>query len=272
MAKPLPRDTVASSVASFGGAVLTFLQVLDHHCACFLTRLFPPYPQSSLHVMPRPSRLDFLRNLEADHIEVAERIRNESAGFETVSISTQKKRAQICSQIERYVADCRGIVPGSSVWTHPNAENLLLDFLTVLVINTAPSPARKAKGHTHVAWKTLKTWHFTIVWAISALVSNGIEILMNGGYGRVYQHVAYLVGHFKLQRVDDPKTFFGALEMRMISEEVYASMVDKELALQMDLCFKLAYNHGVRPSAMGAAYKEFEEGGKYLKHKVDFPS
>jgi hypothetical protein len=36
----------------------------------------------------------------------------------------------------------------------------------------------------------------------------------------------------------------------------------------MDLCFKIAYNTGVQPNAIGPCYKEWVELGKYLKMGV----
>ncbi|KAH7903068.1 hypothetical protein BJ138DRAFT_1120775 [Hygrophoropsis aurantiaca] len=116
--------------------------------------------------MPRRSALDFLNRVGPNHAEMVERLSKESAGFETVSISTQKKRKQMQIQIEGYAEDQSGIVPGTDVWKHPSAEKILLEFLTTMVDCTEPSPARKAKGHTHITWKTLKAWHFTLIWAV----------------------------------------------------------------------------------------------------------
>ncbi|KAJ6619496.1 hypothetical protein B0H10DRAFT_2216781 [Mycena sp. CBHHK59/15] len=168
----------------------------------------------------------------------------ESSGFEELAECTISRREQVRGDLEEFWAN----------------EDLLLKWLTIKVKLTKPSPRRP--NATHVGYTTLKGWRMSIVRVVSKYVEDGKKKLNDGVYDRIVQHTSWLTVTYKLEVLQPDKIYCGRNEVRLLTEEIYASA-----AIQNDVVLKILFMTGVRPGAIGPASPRYETEGRFLKWK-----
>ncbi|KAJ7646056.1 hypothetical protein DFH06DRAFT_1210995 [Mycena polygramma] len=217
----------------------------------------------------RRSRFDaadrYFELSEEEQARIAEEV-EASFLFEELAATTIKRREETREEVEHFWAKRGG---KGDVWALNVEEltRLLKTWLSAKVEGTKPSPKRAKAGATHIAFSTLSTWRMSLMRVITKHVENGIKLLNDSLYVELCRHSGWLTVHFRLQVLQDRKQFCGRMEVRLITEALYANCEDLEWTLQTDAALKIVFMTGVRPGALGPATEEYLQDGKYFKWK-----
>ncbi|KAH9922485.1 uncharacterized protein B0H18DRAFT_1017777 [Fomitopsis serialis] len=239
------------------------------------------------------SRYNWLEKVakNADSVSWAQDMSVRSSTYDAASYSLQKRRAHLKAAFEAYIAqeyqvsaddswrlqDIGGKLvrePGtthdvvacetySSCW-YTNLDHIE-NFLSLRARFVDPAALRQEQGQTNVTYSTLSQWKDVMVHSVYRNHPEGAKLLSEGLYARLYQHIAFLQTELNLQRHRPVQEGFGRLEMRLVTERLYATAKDPLLANQLDVAWKLCFLTGCRAGSIGHSNPKYKAAGQYMK-------
>ncbi|KAH9931910.1 uncharacterized protein B0H18DRAFT_70048 [Fomitopsis serialis] len=187
-----------------------------------------------------------------------------SSTFSTVSESLQLRRANVKRWIEEFVKEMYDIT-ADDFWTMEDIGLYFERFLSLRAKYANPSTQRRRNGHQRITYSTLRQWKDVVVYLIYKFHPKGAMLLSQGLFARLYQHITFLQRELEMDRHLPLQEGFGRLELRILTERLYAQATDPLWANQTDITWKLCFVTGCRPGSIGATYASSESNGFYMK-------
>ncbi|KAL0576135.1 hypothetical protein V5O48_005853 [Marasmius crinis-equi] len=186
------------------------------------------------------------------------------------SPATIRNKALVTARWNLLVNWLRPKFPRYSYWDLQVVERFMEIFMTFLVDTMQPRPGKDTvKARTLLNYLSL---YISLVvertWDPISHKRCGMQLLLKtDGVTRLKYQVVRLIQERKLDRISDPKLFYGREELAMLINGAFSRSHASTWIIKIGDVLRIIVGFYLcaRPGSMGAAYKEYAANGNYMK-------